>query len=74
MLPIYVMFTVPARIFYRCVPGFVTECPCGVWCHGLTTSLLYVGPLLVNLVEHDSGFVSLKNNLCFFFHIVSFIS
>ena len=28
------------------VPGFATDCPCGVWCRGLTTCLLYVGPPL----------------------------
>ena len=33
------------RIFYRGVSGFATDCPCGVWCRGLTTCLLYVGPL-----------------------------
>ena len=33
----YVMFTFPTRIFYRGVPGFATDCPCGVWCRGLTT-------------------------------------
>ena len=27
-----------------------TDCPCGVWCHGLTYGLLYVGPLLGILV------------------------
>ena len=41
--PLYVMFTFPTRIFYREVPGFATDCPCGVWCRGLTTCLLYVG-------------------------------
>ena len=51
----YVMFTFPSRIFYRGVPGFATDCPCGVWCCGLTTYLttyipLYVGPLFGNLV------------------------
>ena len=28
-----VMFTSPTMIFYRGVPGFATDCPCGVWCH-----------------------------------------
>ena len=31
----------------------------GVWCRGLTTYLLYVGPLFGNLVWNESGFVSL---------------
>ena len=42
---LYVVFTVPTRISYRGVPGFATDCRCGVWCRGLTTCLLYVGPL-----------------------------
>ena len=41
-----VIFKFPSRIFCRRVPGFATDCPCGVWCRGLTTCLLYVGPLL----------------------------
>ena len=47
---LYVVFTFPTRIFYRGVPGFATDCPCGVWCRGLTTCPLYVGPLFGNLV------------------------
>ena len=35
----------PYRIFYRGFPGFATDCFCGVGCRGLTTCLLYVGPL-----------------------------
>ena len=40
------------------VLGFATYCPCGVWCRGLNTFLLYVGPLFGNLVWNDSGFVN----------------
>ena len=47
---LYVMFTLPTRILYRGVPGIVTDCPCGVWCRGLTTCLLYVGRIFGNLV------------------------
>ena len=47
---LYVVFTFPTRIFYRGVPGFATDCPCGVWCRGLATCLLYVGLLLGNPV------------------------
>ena len=50
---LYVMFTFPTRIFYRGVPGFATGCPCGVWYCGLTTCLLYVGPLFRNLVSQN---------------------
>ena len=47
---LYVMFTFPTRVFYRGIPGFAADCPCGVWCGGLTTCLLYVGPLFGSLV------------------------
>ena len=55
----YVMFRFSTRIFYRGVPGFETGGPCGVWCHGLTTHLLYVGLLFGSLIWNDGGFVSL---------------
>ena len=48
--PLDLMFTFPTKIFYRGVPGFAIDCPCSVWCRGLTTCLLYVGPLFGNLV------------------------
>ena len=38
------MFTFPIRIFYRGVPCFAPDCPCGVWCRGLTACPLHVGP------------------------------
>ena len=67
---LYVMFTFPTGIFYRGVPGFATDCHCGVWCRGLTTYLLYVDLLFGNLVWNDSSFVNWqkgKNNfLCCF--------
>ena len=56
---LYVVFRFSTRIFYKWVPGFVTDCPCGVWCRGLTTCFLYVDPLFGNLVWNDSGFRSL---------------
>ena len=69
------MFTFLTRIFYRGVPGFATDCPCGVWCRRLTTCLLYVGPIFGNLFENDSKFVSMrkgKTSLLLFllFHIL----
>ena len=66
---LYVLFTFPARTFYRGVPGFAIDCPCCVWWRGLTTCPLYVGPLFENLVENDSWFVSLtkgKTTFCCF--------
>ena len=56
---LYAMFRFSTRVFYMGVPGFATDCREGVWCHGLTTSLVYVGLLHGNLVWNDSGFVSL---------------
>ena len=43
---LYVMFTFPTRMLYGGVPGFATDCPCGVWCRRLTICPLYVGPLM----------------------------
>ena len=56
---LYFVLRVSIRIFNSGVPGFVTDCPWGVWCNGLTTFLLYVGPLFINLVWNDTRFVSL---------------
>ena len=53
---LYVMFRFSTRIFYGGVPGFATDCHCGVWCRGLTTCLLYVGPLLNIYLEMMVGF------------------
>ena len=57
--------TLPVDSFMQClayllrgVPGFATDCTCRLWCSGLTTCLLYVGPLFGNLVWNDNGFVS----------------
>ena len=42
--PHYVTSSYSTWIFCRGVSGFATDCPCGVWCRGLTTCLLHVGP------------------------------
>ena len=55
---LYVMFRFSNRMFYSGVPGSATDFPDSVWCRGLTTCLLYVGPLLRKLVGNDSRFVS----------------
>ena len=54
-----IMFRFSSRIYYRGPTAFVTDCPCDVWCCGLTTCLLYVGPLFGNLVWNHSRLVSL---------------
>ena len=56
---LYVIFWFPTRIPYKGVPGFTTDCPCGVWWRGSTLCPLYVSLLFGNIVEIDSGFVSL---------------
>ena len=42
--PLYVTSSYSTWIFFRGVSGFATDCPCGVWCRGLTTCLLHIGP------------------------------
>ena len=46
--PFYVASRYSTRILYKGVSGFATDCPCDVCCRGLTTCLLYVGPLFGN--------------------------
>ena len=48
--PLYVISSYSTWIFCRGVSGFATDCPCGVWCRGLTTCLLYVGPPFGNRI------------------------
>ena len=56
----YAIFRFSSSNFYRGVPGFATDCPCGVWCRGLTICLLYIGPRFGNLVWNNSWFVSVS--------------
>ena len=44
-----VMFRLSTMMLYRGAPGFSTDCPCGVWSHGLTTCLLSVGPYFFHI-------------------------
>ena len=46
-------------IFCRGVSGFATDCPGGVWCRGLTTCLLHVGPPFGNRILNNSWAVDL---------------
>ena len=55
---LYGILTFPISIFYRGVPGFATDCACGVWCRWLTICLLYVDPLFGKLILNDSWFAS----------------
>ena len=47
-------------IFCRGVSDFATDCACGVLCRGLTTFLMYVGPLFGNRLLNNSWAVSLE--------------
>ena len=41
---LYVTSSYSTWIFCRGVSGFAIDCPCDVWCRGLSTCLLHVGP------------------------------
>ena len=71
IVPLYVTSNYSTRIFYRGVSGFANDCPCGVWCRGLTTCLLNVGPLFGNWLLNNSWAVGLTKwivTLTFFLH------
>ena len=57
--PLYVTSSYSTWIFCRGVSGFPTDCPCGVWCRGLTTCLLHVGPPFGNRILNYGWAVSL---------------
>ena len=57
--PLYVMSSYSTWIFCMGVSGFATDCPCSVWCHGLTTCLLHVGPHFGNRLLNNSSAVGL---------------
>ena len=57
--PFYVTSSYSTWIFCRRVSGFATDCPCDVWCRGLTTWLLHVIPPFGNLFLNISWAVRL---------------
>ena len=57
--PLYVTSSYSTWIFCRGVSGFATDCPCGVWCRGLTTCLLHVGPPFGNRILNNSWAIGL---------------
>ena len=57
--PLYVTPSYSTWIFCRGVSGFANDCPCGVWCRGLTTCLLHVGPPFGNRILNNSWAVGL---------------
>ena len=52
--PLYVTSSYSTWIFCRGVSGFATDCPCDVWCRGLTTCLLHAGPPFGNRFLNNS--------------------
>ena len=59
--PLYVTSSYPTWIFWRGVSGFAIDCPCDVWCRGLTTCPLHVGPPFGNRFLNTSWAVSLTH-------------
>ena len=57
--PLYVTFSYSTWIFCRGISRFATDCPCDVWCRGLTTCLLHVGPPFGNRFLNKSWAVGL---------------
>ena len=57
--PLYVTSSYSTWIFCRGVAGFATDCPCDVWCRGLTTCLLRGGPPFGNRFLNTSWAVGL---------------
>ena len=58
--PLYAQLVFSIRIFYRGVPGFTTDCPCGIWRCKLITRLLHISPLFGNSMFKNSWSVSKK--------------
>ena len=57
--PLYLTSSYLTWIFCWGVSGFATDCPCDVWCRGLTTCLLHVGPPFGNRFLNSSWAVGL---------------
>ena len=76
--PLYVTSSYWTWIFCRGVSGFATDCPCDVWCRGLTTCLLHVSPPFGNRCRFDildsisSFFVFWHMQLYVSWYIISF--
>ena len=63
--PLYVTSRYSIWIFCRGVSGFATDCPCGVWCRGLTTCLLHVVPPFGNRILNNSWMDNIYFFVCF---------
>ena len=63
--PLYVTSSYSIWIFCRGVSCFATDCPCDVWCRGLTTCLLHVGPPFGNRFLNTSWAVGLTYRIVY---------
>ena len=54
--------------------SFATDYPCGVWCRGLTTCLLYVGRLWGNRLLNKSWAVGLSYWTVNLHHVINILS
>ena len=63
--PPYVISSYSTWIFCRAVSGFATDCPCDVWCRGLTICLLHVGPSFGNRFLNTSRAVGLTYGIVY---------
>ena len=69
--PLYVTSSYSTWIFCRGVSGFATDCPCDVWCRGLTTCLLHVGPPFGNRFLNPS-WADILDSISSFFCILAY--
>ena len=69
---LYVTSSYSTWIICRGVSGFATDCPCDVWCRGLTTCLLHVGPLFGNRLLNTGWAVGLTYWIVYFFCILTY--
>ena len=77
--PLYVTSNYSTWIFCRGVSGFATDCPCGVWCRGLTTCLLHVSPPFENRIFKKQlgcrfDITDNESYFCVFWHMQLYMS
>ena len=77
--PLYVTSSYSTWVFCKGVSGFATDCPCDVWCRGLTTCLLHIGPPFGNRFLNNSWAVGLTYWIVYlhfyvFWHMLLYMS
>ena len=69
---LYVTSSYSTWIFCRRVSGCAIDCPCDVWCRGLTTCLLHVGPPFGNRFLNTGWAVGLTYWILYIFIFLYF--